>query len=426
MLAVWLYVDASGSVFLLAYLAGSCAIAAITAVARWPGSVRVTEVERGARALAAGRYDERVALGEDAYSAIARALNDAAAATEALVASLRHERAQLESLLNASRDATIAVGADGIVRYTNEAARSVFAAAAPHGRPFIEVVRDHDLNEVVIAAARRGERSVRVVPYGAAQRWLEATAVPIVGGAEWAALAVFHDLTEVRRLDSMRRDFISNVSHELRTPLAGIRASVETLQEGALADAGAAREFLGHIQRETDRLTQMVEELLELSRIESGAAPMQLREIDAHEVVAEAARRFGQQAERAGIALVADQRGGPLPISADAERLERAIGNLVANALRFTPAGGTVTLSASAIDGDVAIHVADTGAGIEPDEQRRVFERFYKGDRGRADEGIGLGLAIVKHIVLAHEGSVSLDSRLGRGSTFTIRLPRRR
>ena len=426
MFALWLYLGSHGAAFALAFAAGACACVAIAALTRAPSLSRVAGAERTARALAASRYDARMELGDDALSDLARALNDAAAATEAIVASLRHERVQLEALLNASSDATLAVDGDGTVRYMNDAARSIFGARGGRGRPFIEVVRDHDLNDVVIAAARRGERTVRVVPYGTAQRWLQATAVPIAGGSEWAALAVFHDLTEVRRLDSMRRDFISNVSHELRTPLAGIRASAETLQDGALDDPAAAREFLAHIERETDRLTQMVEELLELSRIESGAAPMHLRSVDAGVVIAEAASRFAQQADRAGVSLTVEKPGERLPIEVDPERLERAIGNLVANALRFTPAGGSVTLSAAPSDGGtVAISVADTGVGIEPEERGRVFERFYKSDHGRGSDGVGLGLAIVKHIVLAHEGTVSVDSRVGRGSTFTIRLPRR-
>src|SRR4029078_9574242 len=154
--------------------------------------------------------------------------------TGRLISSLRQERSQLEALLNASSDATVAVDRSGSVVYMNDAARHIFADAGPNaaGRPFIQVVRDHDLNDLLLAAAQRGERSVRVVAYGQAQRWLQATAVPIEGAGDWAALSVFPALTEVVRMEGRRRDFISNVSHELRTPLAGIRAAAETLQEG--------------------------------------------------------------------------------------------------------------------------------------------------------------------------------------------------
>lgn len=410
----------------IAFATCAVAAAAVTLLLLVPLARGMKDATTAAAAIAQGVYGARVPARGPAGD-LGASLNAAAAAVERIVASLQNERRQLEALLNASSDATLAVTQGGAVAYMNDAAHHLFSAAIPAatGRPFIEVVRDHDLNDLVIAAAQRGERSVRVVAYGQAQRWLQATAVPIAGGGDWAALAVFHDLTEVRRLEGMRRDFISNVSHELRTPLAGIRAAAETLQEGAIDDRAAAGEFLGHILRETDRLTQLVEELLELSRIESGAAPLHFTQLNAADLVADAVRRFAQQAERAGISLSVDSPGEPLSIIGDEERLERALGNLIANAIKFTPGGGRVVAKAAAQGPDVAISVSDTGIGIEPDQQTRVFERFYKADRGRGDTGTGLGLAIVKHIVLAHEGSVGVESNPGRGSTFTMRLPRR-
>ncbi len=436
--AIALYVPVVGAALLVARLtngnawtvwlmfaAATAAIALITARVFAPRLRHLRAATEVAQALATGRFDARAAVRNDEFSSLIAALNDAGTNTERLVARLRQERAQLEALLNASSDATVAIDTDGRVVYLNDAARQIFApeAGEPQGRQFIEVVRDHDLNDLLVAAAQRGERSVSLVAYGQAQRWIQATAVPIEGGGDWAALAVFHDLTEVRRLDSMRRDFISNVSHELRTPLAGIRAAAETLQEGALEDAAVAREFLGHIQRETDRMTQLVEELLELSRIESGAAPLRFERLDVAALVKDTVQRFAQQAERAGIALSADVPAAELPIIGDAERLERALGNLVANALKFTAEGGSITVGAAADGADAVISVHDTGIGIEAEQQARVFERFYKADRGRGS-GTGLGLAIVKHIVQAHEGSVAVESRPGRGSTFTMRLPR--
>ena len=410
----------------IAFATGVAGVAAITVALFVPRLRQLRKATAAAEALSAGRFDTRVVSASEEFAPLASALNAAAAAIAGTVDILRQQRAQLEALLNASSDATVAIDRSGGVVYLNDAATHMFTGTGDQsiGRPFIEVVRDHDLNDLLVAAAQQGERSVRVVAYGQTQRWLQATAVPIEGAGAWAALAVFHDLTEVRRLEGMRRDFISNVSHELRTPLAGIRAAAETLQEGALDDRPAAMEFMGHIQREVDRMTQLVEELLELSRIESGAAPLRFVPLDAAALVTDTVKRFAQQAERAGLTLAARTPEGALPIVGDGERLERALGNLVANAIKFTPLGGSVTVAAEATDGDVAISVTDTGIGIEPEQQARVFERFYKADRGRGD-GTGLGLAIVKHIALAHEGNVSVESRPGRGSTFTIRLPRR-
>lgn len=425
LLAVGLSIGHAPWQIALAMAASTAAVALLTITLVLPRLRRLESATAVARALADGRFDERVEWNDAQFGSLAAALNAAGERIGRLVASLRLERAQLEALLNASSDATVAVDRGGAIVYMNEAARQMFGATRREtGRPFIEVARDHDLNELLSAAAQRGERSVRVVTYGPSQRWLQATAVPIAGGDGWAALAVFHDLTEVRRLDSVRRDFISNVSHELRTPLAGIRAAAETLQEGALREPDAAAEFLGHIQRETDRMTQLVEELLELSRIESGAAPMRFEHLDASALVRDAVERFTRQAERAGIALRAGAPDAPMPVVGDAERLDQALGNLVANAIKFTPDGGSVDVVAEESGNDIVISVRDTGIGIEPEQQARVFERFYKADKGRGG-GTGLGLAIVKHIVRAHEGSVAVESRPGRGSTFTVRLPRR-
>lgn len=411
----------------IAFGAGAGGAVTITAALLLPRLKHLSQATAAAESLARGNFDVHVAAAGDEFARLASALNAASSRISADIGALRQERAQLEALLNASSDSTLAIDRSGAVVYLNDAAKHMFTDASDQsiGRPFIEVVRDHDLNDLLVAAAQRGERSVRVVAYGQAQRWLQATAVPIDDAGAWAALAVFHDLTEVRRLEGMRRDFISNISHELRTPLAGIRAAAETLQEGAIDDRPAAIEFMGHIQREVDRMTQLVEELLELSRIESGAAPLHFEQLDASVLVVDAVKRFAQQAERAGLKLTARTPPHASRIIGDGERLERALGNLVANAMKFTPAGGSITVAADADDGHVAISVTDTGIGIEPEQRVRVFERFYKADRGRGDGGTGLGLAIVKHIVLAHEGTVSVESRPGHGSTFTMRLPRR-
>jgi two-component system phosphate regulon sensor histidine kinase PhoR len=412
---------------LVAFVGGAVAFGALIIALAVPRIRHLRAATDAASSLAALQFDERIESAEGEFGPLTAALNAAGTNIAGLVATLRQERAQLEALLNASSDATVAVDAQGAIVYLNDAAAHLFSAAATAvvGRPFIEAVRDHDLNDLIVAAAAHGERSVRVVSYGPAQRWLQATAVPIERGGTWAALAVFHDLTEVRRLDSVRRDFISNVSHELRTPLAGIRAAAETLQEGALDDRPAAVEFLGHIQRETDRMTQLVEELLELSRIESGAAPMTFAQVDAGELVRATAKRFLRQAERAGLTVRAEAPDTALTVIGDSERLERALGNLVANAIKFTEEGGTITVRAAADGENVILSVIDTGIGIEMDQQARVFERFFKADKGRGAGGTGLGLAIVKHIVLAHGGNVGVESRPGRGATFTVRLPRR-
>ena len=383
-----------------------------------------------ARLLTGGGAGERTPSTATAEVAdLAAAFNAMAASLQGTISRLAEERNRLESLLASSADAVVAVDGDGLITFTNAAAEALFQTrrAEAVGKPFLHVVRDHELSELASRCAKQGERGLRVIAYGPEQRWLQASAVPIEGGGEWAGLVILHDLSEVRKLDTIRRDFITNVSHELRTPLAAIKASAETLKEGALGDPEAAAEFVRHIENETDRLAQMVEELLELSRIESGAAPLRIGVVPVAPLLERCVERFASQAERAGLSLAAEvSEGEELAVQGDEERLAQAVANLLHNAIKFTPAGGQVTVSAAVQDGEVAIAVRDTGIGISAEDRTRLFERFYKAADARGRPGSGLGLAIVKHIVQAHGGRATVESRPGQGSTFTVLLPRAR
>jgi two-component system phosphate regulon sensor histidine kinase PhoR len=249
---------------------------------------------------------------------------------------------------------------------------------------------------------------------------------------------VLQDLTTIRRLETVRRDFISNISHELRTPLASLRAVVETLQVGALEDPPAARRFLSRAEHEVDTLTQMVEELLELSRIESGRVPFHLSETAVADLVDIPVERFMAQAERDQITLILDLPADLPPVLADADRMQQVVNNLVHNALKFTDEG-QVTITAypgetapahvrkqiADLPPSVIIAVKDTGSGIAAEELPRIFERFYKSDRARSrgQGGTGLGLAIARHIVQAHNGRIWAKSKEGKGSTFYFSVP---
>src|SRR3990172_10169433 len=236
-------------------------------------------------------------------------------------------------------------------------------------------------------------------------------------------LLLIQDLTRLRRLEKVRRDFISNVSHELRTPLASLKALSETLRDGALNDPEAAPRFLGRIETEVDALTQMTQELLDLSRIESGQVNLDLEEISPGMLLKSVAERMNMQAERAGLKLSMDTSTDLPDIQGDRIRLEQVLVNLVHNAVKFTQAGGSISLQA-VVDGEVVrFSVRDTGAGIPSDELERVFERFYKADRARSGGGTGLGLSIAKHIVEAHGGRIWVESVEGRGSTFIFTIP---
>jgi two-component system phosphate regulon sensor histidine kinase PhoR len=237
------------------------------------------------------------------------------------------------------------------------------------------------------------------------------------------SLLLAQDLTRLRRLETVRRDFISNLSHELRTPLASLKALTETLQDGALEDPSAAQRFLNQIQTEVETLTQMTTELLELSRIEAGRLSLDLQPVAPATLLTSACQRMQLQAERAGLALRLRCADDLPPVSGDFQRLEQVLVNLIHNAVKFTKPGGEIVVFAQAGTGEVRFGVQDTGIGIPSEEIPRIFERFYRVEKSRSGSGAGLGLSIAKHIVEAHKGKIWAESVEGQGSTFYFTLP---
>ena len=255
---------------------------------------------------------------------------------------------------------------------------------------------------------------------GAPRRWLRATAIPV--DDDGSVLLVVHDVTEARRLDAVRRDFVANASHELKTPAASIRAAAETLRHGALDDPPAARRFTEQLEREAMRLSRIVSDLLDLSRLESGSDLAERVRLDI--VAADELERLEEMAREAGLAIELHTQGVP-SVAGSGRDLALLVRNLIDNAVRYTPSGGRVDVSVSAEDGQVVLQVADTGMGIPQRDLSRVFERFYRVDRARSREtgGTGLGLAIVRHVAENHGGEVTVRSELSAGSTFVVRLP---
>jgi signal transduction histidine kinase len=231
------------------------------------------------------------------------------------------------------------------------------------------------------------------------------------------------DLTEASRVDQVRRDFISNVSHELRTPLASIRALAETLESGDVEPGDETREFVHRIVGQADRMTALVNEFLDLSRIESGALELHPEILGVESLLRESIGLLRQRAEAAGVGLAVSAEAG-LQVEADRQAVLRVVNNLLDNAIKFSPHGATVSAEATDAGDLVAIAVRDHGPGIPPADLPRVFERFYKGDHSRANGGVGLGLAIVKHTVRLHGGTAEASSEPGEGATFTVRLPK--
>jgi two-component system phosphate regulon sensor histidine kinase PhoR len=339
---------------------------------------------------------------------------------------LRHstldsERARLATVLDQMTDGVLIADAQGYVQFANPAAGRLFQTANPINRSITEVVRNHQLVEAWRRCQQTHEMQSETVEVPTRHQFLQLIVVP--DQHESGSLLLVQDLTRIRRLETVRRDFISNLSHELRTPLASLKALTETLQDGALDDPPAARRFIDQIQVETDALSQMVTELLELSRIESGRLSLDLQPAAPCDLLNSASKRMHMQAERAGLSLRVECADDLPKVRIDSQRLEQVLVNLIHNAVKFTRVGGEVVLEGGTVTGEIRFAVRDTGIGIPMDDVSRIFERFYRVDKSRTGSGTGLGLSIAKHIVEAHGGRIWAESVEGRGSAFYFSIP---
>jgi two-component system phosphate regulon sensor histidine kinase PhoR len=337
------------------------------------------------------------------------------------------ERARLATLLDQITDGVLIADAQGLIQFANPAAGRLFQTSNLIQRSVTEVVRNHQLVEAWRRCQQTRELQSETVEIPTRHQFLQLVVIPDTHAS--GSLLLVQDLTRVRRLETVRRDFISNLSHELRTPLASLKALTETLQDGALDDPPAARRFIHQIQIETDALTQMVTELLELSRIESGRLSLDLKPVSVCELLDSSSKRMQLQAERAGISLRVECAENLPKVNIDSQRLEQVLVNLIHNAVKFTKPGGEVILGAEMVHmgeagiGEVRFAISDTGIGIPADDVPRIFERFYRVDKSRTGGGTGLGLSITKHIVETHKGRVWAESIEGRGSTFYFTIP---
>jgi two-component system phosphate regulon sensor histidine kinase PhoR len=337
------------------------------------------------------------------------------------------ERARLATLLDQITDGVLIADAQGLIQFANPAAGRLFQTSNLIQRSVTEVVRNHQLVEAWRRCQQTRELQSETVEIPTRHQFLQLVVIPDTHAS--GSLLLVQDLTRVRRLETVRRDFISNLSHELRTPLASLKALTETLQDGALDDPPAARRFIDQIQIETDALTQMVTELLELSRIESGRLSLDLKPVSVCELLDSSSKRMQLQAERAGISLRVECAENLPKVNIDSQRLEQVLVNLIHNAVKFTKPGGEVILGAEMVHmgeagiGEVRFAISDTGIGIPADDVPRIFERFYRVDKSRTGGGTGLGLSITKHIVETHKGRVWAESIEGRGSTFYFTSP---
>jgi two-component system phosphate regulon sensor histidine kinase PhoR len=332
---------------------------------------------------------------------------------------------RLQVLLDRLGVGAVLVNADGEVLLRNQAMQGMFALSDDEmsAASLPSLLRHYQFVDLWRRAQRKNAPLVLVAEVPQSRRFVRGIVNPLDGLMSGEALFLFEDITELRRLETVRKDFVSNVSHELRTPLTSLKALTESLRAGALDEPETAKRFLGHIETEVDALTELVAELLELARIESQQMPIQRAPNDPCEILQKGVERLRLQAERAGLDLSVECEPGLPMIQADPPRLEQVLVNLIHNAVKFTPRGGSIVGSVRRTNGVVEFSVRDTGSGIAEENITRIFERFYKTDPARNKSGTGLGLAIAKHLVEAHGGHIGVESREGKGSRFFFTIP---
>jgi two-component system phosphate regulon sensor histidine kinase PhoR len=338
---------------------------------------------------------------------------------------LEQEREKISSVLSQMMDGIVIVDENGVIELINPAAQRIFGVMTENvlGKSMIEVVRNHKIFETWERC--KATREQQITAFETPHRlYLQAAITPLEPAMPKSSLIVLQDLTNYRRLEIIRRDFVSNVSHELRTPLASLKALSETLMEGALEDPPAARRFLLRMEGEIDNLTQMVQELLELSRIESGRVPLKREPVSPYDLIAAPVERMALQAERGQIDLI-NEISEDLPnVYADKSRIGQVVINLIHNAIKFTSPGGKIVISATEESRRIVFSVSDNGSGIDPQDLARIFERFYKVDRARSGGGTGLGLSIAKHMIESHGGKIWATSQVDKGSSFYFSIPK--
>jgi two-component system phosphate regulon sensor histidine kinase PhoR len=385
---------------------------------------QITEATEG---IAAGKLDQQIPIRtKDEIGRLGRAFNEMSISLKNTMAAIVDERSKLAAILSSITDGVVMTDSEGSIALVNPAAERLFnfREAKVIGQPLIEAVHDYEINDMVKKCLKTAHEQTTQLD-SMTGRFLRVIAVPLTTGKMTGALVLFQDLSEMRNLQTMRQEFVGNISHELRTPLAAIKAIVETLQGGAIDDKKAVTDFLNRLDVEVDGMTQMVAELTELSRIETGRIKLKLEPVNLNLLIEEVIARLSPQAERQQVSLLTELSSDLPPVPADRDRIQQVILNIVHNAIKFTPPGGKATVYAKPQKDTVTVSVADTGIGISKEDLPHIFERFFKADKSRSGSGTGLGLAIAKHIVQAHGGSIWVQSEEGKGSTFSFSLPLR-
>jgi len=399
----------------------------------------LSDIAQTTRQLASDRSTAPIkTTAQDEVGLLTAALNDLADQLHTKIDELSEDRAQLLAMLTSMVEGVMVLDYRSHVLQINPALERMFGVSRTEarGRPCAELFRHQELNDLVMSSlrSRTNHEGEIILPLTGRCLHIE---VSVAGGEhenEACVVLVFHDMTELRRLENIRKDFVANVSHELRTPLTSIKGYVEALLDGAKDDPVASAQFLDIILKQSDRLNLIIEDLLELSKIESGRILLKEEPLDLRPIIDRALSTIKPIADKNGHRLVSSIDERIPPVAGDEGRLMQVLTNLLDNAVKYTPAGGTIIVdsrlvtgaeAAGTSDGAIELTVSDTGIGIPEQDRPRVFERFYRVDKARSRElgGTGLGLAIVKHIVEGHGGQVWVEANHPHGSKFVVRLP---
>jgi two-component system phosphate regulon sensor histidine kinase PhoR len=382
--------------------------------------------------FAEGLFNLRVRLGRrrDELGRLGMELNRMAQTVGEKVEGLAKNLAETEALLGGMVEGVLILDLNGRIKNLNRSMGLILpqTASSDLGKHYLEVLREPELNDLIQAtlAEKKGYRR-SLSPLGQPGRifQVQSSLVQYAQNGAEGVIVVFHDVTDLKRLERVRQDFVANVSHELRTPLTAIKGYVEALRDGGLQEPAQAEKFLGVIQRHADRMDRIVSDLLLLSEMESADRVLQRETVDLRDLIRTAVETLRPLAEGKQQNLQIGPLEGFSALQGDGQKLHQVMVNLLRNAISYTPEGGSITVEAKPATGGVEISVTDNGIGIPPEDLPRIFERFYRVDKGRSRDlgGTGLGLSIVKHIVEAHGGQVRVESKPGKGSRFTFFLP---
>ncbi len=382
---------------------------------------KLADYERGITAIIEENRDMLADVSTVSGGSVYQLLEDLSKGLYNFSEELTHEKNIISEILYAIHDGVFIVDRSGKLILINKTADDYFSITSKSviGLSFISVVRDHEIDAIVRKCLESGDNQVKIVHMERTKQSFHITVSAIQDGV----LVIMQDITKIRHLENVRKEFVSNISHELRTPIASLKAIVETLRDGAINDKAIAHKFLGKTETEIDKLAELVNELGELSTIESHGIELNMELSDPGEICKKVTERMTAQAEKKQVLLLLHLPSFIPQVWCDKNRLEQVLLNLVHNAIKFTPTKGVIEISLMFDEYNVIVSVIDNGIGIPADDLPHVFERFYKVDKARASGGTGLGLAIAKHLVFAHSGLIWVESVEGKGSKFSFSIP---